>query len=305
MKFFYVFPGRWLPLNEKFMSGAVHRQLAVAAENAGFYGVCVDEHPAPVQSWLAGPGGHHAFDPFVCLAAVAGATEKLRLLTYLCVVPYRHPFLFTKAATSLDVMSDGRFTLGVGLGYMKGEFDALGVDFDRRNELFMEAMDLFRKACGGEPVDMIGPRATDDKVVMLPRPVQRPHPPIWIGGTTKISRRRAVEWGQGWMPTPRARNHAYHRVPPLENKDDLREMITWVDEFKDQVGRTEPLDIVVTVTKMIDTSASIAGQIEQMEELRSWGVTGFTTGSDTKEVEQALDWIGQFGEDVVRPLSRP
>lgn len=303
MNFFYYFPGRWLPLNEEFMSGSVHRDLAIAAEKAGFYGVCVDEHPAPVKSWLEGPGGHHAFDPFVCLAAIAGVTTKLRLLTYLTVVPFRHPFLFTKTATTLDVMSDGRLTLGVGIGYMKGEFDAQAIDFDRRNELFMQTMDIFRQACSGEPVDMFGPMATDDKVVILPRPVQRPHPPLWIGGTTKISRRRAVDFGQGWMPTPRARNHAYHKVPPLENADDLREMITWMNDYKDEVGRVAPLDIVITFDKMIDTTASIAGQIEQIRELESLGVTGFTLSPRSQTIPQSFEWIEEFRETFIDPLS--
>ena len=304
MNFFYYFPGRWLPLNTEFMSGGVHRQLAIAAENAGFYGVCVDEHPAPVKSWLEGPGGHHAFDPFVCLSSVAAVTTKLRLLTYLSVVPFRHPFLFTKTATTLDIMSDGRLTLGVGIGYMKGEFDAQGIDFDKRNEMFMETMDVFRKACTGEPVDMIGPLATDDKVIMLPRPVQLPHPPLWIGGTTKISRRRVVDFGQGWMPTPRARNHAYHKVPPLENAQDLKEMIDWMNDYKDEVGRTDPIDIVITFDKMVDTDASIAGQVEQIEALRAMGVTGMTISPRSQNVPEALEFISQFSDNFIKPLAR-
>jgi len=309
MKFFCGFPGRWVPIVPELMTGEAHHRIAIAAEEAGYYGIHTDEHPAPVTSWLAGPGGHHCLDPFVCLASVAAVTTRIKVLTYLTVVTYRHPFLFAKAATTLDIMSNGRLILGVGLGYMKGEADALGVDFDRRNELFDQALDVFRRSCTGEPIEQFGPYATDDKVVMLPRPLQLPHPPIWIGGTSKASRRRAVDFGQAWMPTPRARNHEYHKVPPLENKDDLRELAKWMWDYAAQVGRTEPLDIVVTYHKMIDETASIAGQLEQIEELREIGVTGITggfgagLGKGAKTLSGALDGMAKFSDLIIKPCT--
>lgn len=307
MKYFCGFPGRWNPIVPELMTGEAHHRVAIAAEAAGYYGISTDEHPAPVTSWLQGPGGHHCLDPFVCLASVAAVTTKMKVLTFLSVVPYRHPFLFAKAATSLDLMSNGRLILGVGIGYMQGEADALGVDFSRRNELFDESMEIFRKCCTGEPVDMIGPYASDEKVVMLPQPIQRPHPPIWIGGTSKISRKRAVDFGQGWMPTPRARNHAYHKVPPLENKDDLKELASWMWDYAAQVGRKEPLDLIVTYNKMIDEDASIAGQLDQIGELREIGVTGFVGGFSSgmgmgpRSMSAALDGIAEFGELIIKP----
>lgn len=311
MKFFCGFPGRWVPIIPELMTGEAHRKIAIAAERLGYYGVLADEHPAPVESWLAGPGGHHCIDPFVCLASVAAVTTRLRVLTYLAVVPYRNPFLFAKTATSLDIVSDGRLILGVGLGYMKGEADALGVDFERRNELFEEGLDIFRRCCTGEPVKVVGPYANDDPVVMLPLSVQRPHPPLWIGGTSKISRRRAVDFAQGWMPTPRARNHAYHKVPPLENKDDLRELLKYMWDYAAEVGRTAPLDVVVTYHKMIDESASLEGQLEQVEELREMGVTGITGGFGSglgmgpRTLVDAIAKMEEFAEKVIKPCGRP
>ena len=91
---------------------------------------------------MARAGGHQTLDPFVALAFAAAVTKRLRLLTYLAVVPYRNPFLLAKAAATLDRLSGGRFILGVGSGYLKTEFFALGVDFDERNALFDEALDV-------------------------------------------------------------------------------------------------------------------------------------------------------------------
>ncbi|HEX3960632.1 MAG TPA: LLM class flavin-dependent oxidoreductase, partial [Trebonia sp.] len=87
-------------------------------------------------------GGHQTLDPFVALSYVAAVTSRLRLLTYLSVLPYRNPMLLAKAAASVDIVSDGRFILGAGVGYNKSEFHALGVDFDERNALFDEALDV-------------------------------------------------------------------------------------------------------------------------------------------------------------------
>src|SRR6478735_394298 len=115
--------------------------IARALEGAGWDGLAYTEHPAPGRRWLAQGGGHQTLDPFVALGAAAAVTERIRLLTYLAVIPYRNPLLLAKAAASVDMISKGRFVLGAGTGYLKGEFFALGVDFDERNELFDEALD--------------------------------------------------------------------------------------------------------------------------------------------------------------------
>ena len=99
------------------------------------------EHPIPGANWLA-HGGHQTLDPFVGLAFAAAVTERIRLLTHLSVVPYRNPFLLAKSAATLDRCSKGRFILGIGTGYHKTEFFALGVDFDERNALFDEALEV-------------------------------------------------------------------------------------------------------------------------------------------------------------------
>jgi alkanesulfonate monooxygenase SsuD/methylene tetrahydromethanopterin reductase-like flavin-dependent oxidoreductase (luciferase family) len=103
--------------------------LAVAAEDAEWKGFAFTEHPVPGARWLDA-GGHQALDPFVALGHVAAVTNQLRLLTNLAVAPYRNPFLLAKAAATVDKLSNGRMVLGTGTGYLKGEFRALGVDFE-------------------------------------------------------------------------------------------------------------------------------------------------------------------------------
>src|SRR4051794_40128232 len=171
----------------EFVSAAAVADLSRAAEAAGFAAVFVTDHPAPPAKWIAG-GGHHTLDPFVTLAFAAAATSTLRLQTNLFVPAYRHPLLSAKLVATLDVLSGGRVVVGVGAGYLEGEFAALGADFDGRNDVLDAAIRTMRSAWTGQPVD---------GVLSLPAPVQRPGPPVWVGGNSKRAIRRVVELGDG------------------------------------------------------------------------------------------------------------
>src|SRR3954471_15979471 len=173
--------------------------VAKAVEAAGWDGLAFTEHPAPGYRWLAEGGGHQTLDPFVALGAAAAVTERLMLLTYLAVVPYRNPLLLAKSAATVDLISGGRFVLGVGTGYLKTEFFALGVDFDERNALFDEALEVLPLHWKGEPFTYRGRHFDARDIVALPRPVQDPIP-IWIGGNSRLTLRRVAESAQGWMP---------------------------------------------------------------------------------------------------------
>jgi alkanesulfonate monooxygenase SsuD/methylene tetrahydromethanopterin reductase-like flavin-dependent oxidoreductase (luciferase family) len=118
---------------DEFVSGPAVAEMAREIEAAGFDACFVTEHPFPPRRWLES-GGHHALEPYVALSFAAAATTTLRLQTNIAVLPYRSPWLTAKAAASLDVLSGGRLILGVAAGYLRGEFEALGADFDGRNE---------------------------------------------------------------------------------------------------------------------------------------------------------------------------
>ena len=186
---------------EEFVTGAAVAEMSRAAESAGFDAVFVTEHPFPEKSWMD-TGGHHALDPFVALSFAAAATTRIRLQTHLCVLPYRNPFLTAKSVASLDVLSGGRVILGAGTGYLEAEFAALGVDFAERNELTDEAIVAMKAAWSGEPLSLSSRHFDANDNFALPRPVQQPHPPIWIGGNSKRAIRRAVELADGWAPMP-------------------------------------------------------------------------------------------------------
>lgn len=124
LKFNLMFPMRAVKHYREWIGDGSLGEVAKCCEEAGFDGFSMSEHPYPDREWLA-RGGHHAFDPFVSLAVAAEATSRIRLLTYAMVVGYRSPYLGAKAVASLDLLSGGRVTLGLGAGYLETEFDAL------------------------------------------------------------------------------------------------------------------------------------------------------------------------------------
>ena len=143
MRFTITHPMHTHPYNPELVSGAGIATVAAAAEAAGFHGFGFTDHPAPSQRWLEA-GGHDALDPFVALGFAAARTTTLRLIPNIVVLPYRNPFVVAKSGATLDLLSDGRFTLAVGVGYLKREFAALGVNYDERAELFEEALEVIR-----------------------------------------------------------------------------------------------------------------------------------------------------------------
>jgi probable F420-dependent oxidoreductase len=229
---------------EEFLSAAAIGEMARTAEDAGFDACFVTDHPIPEDAWLAA-GGHHALDPFVALSFAAAATRRIRLLTNLLVLPYRNPFLVAKAAATLDVASGGRLILGVGTGYLAGEFAALGLEVAGRNEASDEALAAMKAAWRGESVKLSGRHFRAEGNTALPRPAQAPHPPIWVGGNSKRAIRRAVEHGDAWMPFPAGGRMAERTgTATIRSLDDLSARAGYAREHAEAVGRTRPLEIV-------------------------------------------------------------
>lgn len=164
---------------------------AAVLDGAGVDACFVTDHPAPSRAWLE-TGGHITVDPFVALATAAAATGTLRVHTHCLIPAYRDPLLTAKAVATLDAVSSGRVILGVAVGYLEAEFAALGVPYDERIARFDVALVTMKGAWAG----------TDANAVVLPAPVQRPHPPIWVGGNSTAAMRRAIEHGAGWAPFP-------------------------------------------------------------------------------------------------------
>ena len=292
------------PLNEAFVTAEFQREFAQAAEQAGFGAVFFTEHPIPGDDWLA-TGGHDALDPFVALAFVAQATTRIRLLTNLTVLPYRNPFLLAKTVATLDRLSGGRLTLGVGTGYLKGEYFALGVDFDERNELFDESLEVCRLAWTGQSVTYDGKHFSARGNTSWPTPVQDPVP-VWIGGNSTMSLRRVAERGNGWMPMPNPRSLGNRRRSAhLENLDDLARLLEKLHGFREDAGRAhEPLDVMFFNLAGLpgDRGWSLERFADEQQRQRELGVTWTVVNCAASSPQEAIDWVWSFGDQVIAPL---
>ena len=268
--------------------------VARAVEAAGWDGLAFTEHPAPGYRWLAEGGGHQTLDPFVALGAAAAVTERIKLLTYLAVVPYRNPLLLAKAAATVDMISNGRFILGMGTGYLKGEFFALGVDFDERNALFDEALDVMPLHWSGERFSYEGKHFNARDLIARPSP-KAGTIPIWIGGNAKITRRRVAARAQGWMPMSGPPEMATTtRTAHLSGLDDIGAAIR---ELKDMAGdRADQLDVMVLYSddSILKTGAEVERHRDTLGRIAEIGATWVSFAWDFSTQTETLDFVDGF-----------
>ena len=185
--------------------------VAQQAEALGFDSLWVGEHPImPVQSTSPFPGSPDGkipesyswfVDPFVALARASAVTTTLKLGTGITLVPERHPLLLAKEIATLDYFSQGRFVFGIGAGWHKEETEIMGGTFAHRWTQTREALEAMQALWANEAAEYHGTYYDFPLVRSFPRPVQRPHPPIFLGGSAQQVFQRTVAYGNGWMPT--------------------------------------------------------------------------------------------------------
>jgi len=277
------------------------RVMTRALEEAGFAAALTSEHPAPSAEWLHNdPAGHDCVDPLVALSFVAANSTRLKVFTNILVLPYRNPFMTAKAAATLQVLSDNRLLLGVGVGYQKEEFDALGVEYKARGALTDEAIETIRMAWAGGSVVKQG--RNFNAIGNEPRPVPTTPPPIWVGGGSDRALRRAAQWGDGWLP--------YFSVPT--NDPDVRrsavvsmehfgEKVATLRQMRADLGKTGPFDFSVAPPyRPQEPSAANARRfLDEVHELAHHGVNWTWTSVPSKSLEAYLDIVRWFGEDII------
>jgi probable F420-dependent oxidoreductase len=201
-------------------------ELARALEDRGFDSLFVPEHThIPVSRRTPFPGGgelpkrySHTHDPFVGLAFAAAATRKLLIGTGVCLVPQHEPIVTAKAIASLDQLSGGRFIFGIGGGWNVDEMENHGARYETRFKQMREHVLAMKALWMQEQASFHGEFVKFDPVWSWPKPAQRPHPPIILGGETDHTLRRVVEYCDGWFPRPRG------GFDPIQGVARLRQM---------------------------------------------------------------------------------
>ncbi len=211
-------------------------ELARALEERGFDSVWAPEHShIPLSRKTPFPGGgdlpkkyYDAMDPFVTLTAAAAATTTLKVGTGVCLVNQRDPIQTAKAVASLDLLSGGRFLFGVGNGWNRDEMENHGTVFETRHKLVRERIEAMKAIWTKSKAEYHGEMVNFDPLMAWPKPVQKPHPPVIVGGAFPYGARRAIRYGDGWMPLRRR---------------EVREILPTFREMCREAGRDVPVSI--------------------------------------------------------------
>ncbi len=158
------------------------------------------QYPYSADQKFIVPPDKPFLEPLTCLAFLAGCTEKIMLGMSVLVLPYRHPLYWAKVATTIDHLSNGRLIMGVGVGWMKEEFEALGVSFQERGAITDEQIQLVKHLWNSERSNFEGRYYRFEEVAFYPKPFQKPRIPIWVGGEGVRAQRRVASYGDAWFP---------------------------------------------------------------------------------------------------------
>ncbi len=271
--------------------------LAQAAEEAGFHGVMLADHlffPGRLESrYPYSEDGKPGFDgstpwpePWTTIAAMSSVTEKLRFGTMVYILPLRNPIELAKSVGTVAFHSKGRVSLGVGAGWIREEFDTLGVDFKTRGARMNEMIEALRTLWSGEMVEHHGTHFDFGPLQMSPPPGA--DIPIYIGGISKIALRRAATLGNGWIGTG-------------QTPDEAVEFCTALRTLREEAGRgSEPFETIVPLV--------VPPELDLLRRLEEQGMTATTCYpfsyviGPTSTVQQKRDVMMQFGENVISKL---
>ncbi|WP_328224706.1 LLM class F420-dependent oxidoreductase [Streptomyces sp. NBC_00310] len=270
-------------------------EIARAADRAGFAYVATCDHVA-IPRRLAPAMGTVWYDPVATLAYLAGVTERVRLLSHVAVVGLRHPLLTAKQYATLDNLSGGRLILGVGAGHVREEFEALGVDFDRRGAVLDECVDALRAALGPDEFPSHHGKSYDfEGLGQRPRPAQD-RVPVWVGGSSPAAVRRAAVRGDGWLPQG-------------DPRDRLPAQIARLRRLREEAGVTAPL-AVGAITEPLYVGdpdwdvgrRTLTGRPEALaESLQAYGAMGvdqIQVRFRSRSRDELTDQMGEFGAEV-------
>ena len=297
--------------------------IAQRGEALGFACVVVPDHiviPNKIVStypyaadgvWLGASAGE-ALEQLTLLSYLVGVTHTLRILTSVMVVPHRNPVMTAKLLATADVLSGGRITVGCGVGWMQEEFEAVGAEpFEERGRVADEYLAVFRELWTSDKPSFDGAYAKFDNIAFLPKPVQTPHPPLWIGGESAPALRRAARAGDAWYPIgnnpkfpldtwPRyeaaiERLHGFANAAGRDPKSiGLAYRVGWYDEPSPRQAHGGEADRLFT-----GDPQAIADDIARF---RALGVRDLTVNLTGPDLAATLDRLQRFAEEIM-PLA--
>lgn len=255
--------------------------IAKAAEASGIESVWTGEHvvlPDPRVEPSPSDPQTPFLDPAVALSHIAAHTSRLRLATGVIVLPQRNPVVLAKELASVDVVSNGRLIFGLGAGYLEPEFRALGAPFEDRGAVTDEAIEAIKALWTMEKPAYKGRFFSFEGIDSQPRPVQKPHPPIVVGGMSRNAARRAARYGNGW----------YGFLTDIES---TAQSLQWIQGYIENGERPSELgDIEISVTPPMRLTAAVVDRYEET------GVHRLIAASTATTLDEALRFVDKIGE---------
>ena len=320
MKYGFTLPGRG-PLATPETLGRIAR----AGEEMGYDALFTGDHilvprniasPYPYTEGGEFPGSPsgESMEQLTLLAFLAGQTSRIRLVTSVIIVPHRNPLVAAKALATLDVLSGGRLVVGVGVGWMREEFEALGLPpFEERGAVTDEYIRAFKELWTSDDPHFEGKYVSFDNISFLPKPVQKPHPPIWVGGESRPALRRTAELADGWYPL--GSNPTFPMGTPEQLAAGLERLAMYARRFGrdpseiETIYRTHQFELTdsaapSTVSGQAGDRLSFVGNAEQIAgDIRRYQEMG--VGSlvldflrQTEELDVMLGRMDRFANDV-------
>ncbi len=263
-------------------SPSLLRETILLAERTGYDSLWFADHVViPEEETARHPS--RWYDPWVAASYACALTSRVKLCFGVIVLPYRSPLPVAKAVASLDQLSGGRVIAGVGSGYMKGEFEALGVSYADRGRRTDEYIHALKVLWTNPLASFEGEFTRFSRVILDPRPLQQPHPPIWIGGASKAAIRRSVALGDGWQP-------------PFSLGTPHSEVESWMGELHREMakqGRTRPLTVSFQAPRIRIAGVPAGTQPEYRDGQR------VPMNGTPEEIIQDLRFYQELGADQV------
>lgn len=260
-------------------------RVAQAAEAAKLESVWTGEHvvlPDPRVTPSPSEPQTPFLDPAVALSHIAAHTERLRLGTGIIILPQRNPLVLAKELASLDVVSKGRLIFGLGAGYLEPEFRALGAPFEGRGAVTDEAIEVLKALWTMEKPAYKGRFFSFEAIDAQPRPVQKPHPPIVVGGTSRHGSRRAARYGNGW----------YGFRTDIEA---TRRSIQWIQDAIANGERPAELgEVEISVTPPMRLTSDVIAEYQEI------GVHRLIPYSNASTLDETLRFVEELGEIASR-----
>ena len=315
MKYGFTLPGRG-PLATPERLGTLARR----GEELGYDTLYTGDHilvPRSISSpypytesgeFPGSPSGE-SMEQLTLLSFLAGQTTSIRLATSVIIVPHRNPLVAAKALATLDVLSNGRLVVGVGVGWMREEFEALGLPpFEERGAVTDEYIRAFKELWTSDDPSFEGKYVKFDNISFLPKPVQKPHPPIWVGGESRPALRRTAELADGWYPL--GSNPTYPMGTPEQLKAGLARLAAYARRFNrdpaeiEIIYRTHQFQLQRNGggssgerTLFVGAAGEIASDIRQYEQI-GVGSLVFDFVRQTQDMSEVLERMEEFATEV-------